>query len=95
MEVLIFFLVATTQNTANIRCGIIIEENEHRDVEEIVEDDVAENLVNSVSEVMEDAIVIEEEPKFVDKADPDDIEHDNDFSKATHFNPITFGGSDQ
>jgi hypothetical protein len=68
-------------------------DEEHGDVEEIVENVVADNRVNSVTEameesiVMEEAIVIEEECKIVDIDDPDDMEHDNDVSNATFLNP--------
>ena len=74
-------------------------DEEHGDVEELSESDVAENLVNSATEVMEEAIVMEEamvmeeaivireESKIVDIDDPGDMEHDNDVYNATFLNP--------
>jgi hypothetical protein len=71
-------------------------DEDYGDVEEIVEDVVADNRVNSVNSVtemmeesivMEEAIEIEEECKIVDIDDPDDMEHVNDVSNATFINP--------
>ena len=64
-------------------------DEEHGDVEEIIENDVVNSVTEVMEEsiVMEEAIVIEEESRIVDIDDPDDTEHDDDVSNATFLNP--------